>query len=118
MPKLEIIKCFICKKEVGSKNLKEIYFLCSWTIVAYICSEKCEKKFRLKHTDQLTGMTRAGYAFEHPVKVAKMEKMKPLVSREKHKKSVKKRNEYFKSRSLEIPIDDILERLKKNEIEE
>ena len=107
-------RCYICKKKI--KEIEEIYFTYHYSRLHFICSEKCDKRFRIKNTDPLTGIVMLPHAFEYPVKVKSFELMKPLLSRKKHVKALKDRNEWFKSQHYDIPKDTALEKLKEDEI--
>lgn len=78
----EKIKCYICKKKIDVDEVEEVYFINHGRILIYICSENCDKKCRIKFTDQKSGITMTPYAFEHPIRIKETEPMKPLLKNE------------------------------------
>jgi len=112
------LRCYICKKKIKDvdKELEEIYFTYQYSRLNFICSEKCDKRFRIKCTEPLKGFVMLPHAFEYPVRIKSFEIMKPLLSRKKHENVLKERNERFKDLGYDIPKDDTFENLKEDEI--
>ncbi|MBA7629298.1 hypothetical protein ES703_36796 [subsurface metagenome] len=106
------------KKKIkdADKEIEEIYFAYHYSRLHFICSEKCDKRFRIKNTEPLTGMVKLPHAFERPIAIKSFEIMKPLLSRKKHEKALKDRNEWFEDQGHDIPEDDAFKELKEDEI--
>jgi len=82
-------KCYVCGKHFDiNKDGSELYLLDAWSKVAKICSIKCDRRFRLKNTQQIGAQMFSDYGFENVLHVLDIELIRPLVDFQKHKKEV------------------------------